>query len=192
LRRVDLAGRFLYTAADSRRAKDQIRARRTAHAVPLVADATALAVSPDELKAAILLFFSVLDEQQRRLFAGLESIKLGRGGDTILATFLNPDPITSRAVGNSCSITRSHASGPGAWARPHARGKKTADIVTLIECLLEYDTGGDPLSNTRLPPSRDQLAFRPWLINLRGAPPSGATAQILVCTWREAALRIRV
>jgi hypothetical protein len=70
------------------------RARRTAHAVPLVADATALAVSPDELKAAILLFFSVLDEQQRRLFAGLESIKWGRGGDTLLATFLNLDPHT--------------------------------------------------------------------------------------------------
>lgn len=94
LRRVDIARRFLYTAADSRRAKDQIRARRTAHAVPLVADATALAVSPDELKAAILLFYSVLDEQQRRLFAGVESIKLGRGGDTILATFLNLDPHT--------------------------------------------------------------------------------------------------
>ena len=94
LRRVDLAGRFLYTAADARRSKDQIRARRTAHAVPLVADATALAVSPDELKAAILLFYGLLDEQQRRLFAGLESIKLGRGGDTILATFLNVDPHT--------------------------------------------------------------------------------------------------
>src|SRR2546428_4970536 len=70
------------------------RTRRTAHAVPLVADATALAVSPDDLKAAILLFYSLLDEQQRRLFAGLESIKLGRGGDTILATFLNLDPHT--------------------------------------------------------------------------------------------------
>ena len=51
-------------------------------------------MSPDELKAAILLFYGLLDEQQRRLFAGLESIKLGRGGDTILATFLNVDPHT--------------------------------------------------------------------------------------------------
>jgi hypothetical protein len=94
VRRVDVGGRLLYTAADASHSKDQIRARRTAHAVPLVADATALAVSPDELKAAILLFYSVLDEQQRRLFAGVESIKLGRGGDTILATFLNLDPHT--------------------------------------------------------------------------------------------------
>jgi len=40
------------------------------------------------------LFYSLLDEQQRRLFAGLESIKLGLGGDTILATFLNLDAHT--------------------------------------------------------------------------------------------------
>ncbi len=94
VRRVEIAGRFLYTAAEARRSNDQIRARRTAHAVPLVADASALDVSPDELKASILLFYSLLDEQQRRLFAGLESIKLGLGGDTILATFLNVDAHT--------------------------------------------------------------------------------------------------
>lgn len=94
LRRVEVGGRFLYTAADARVSKDQIRARRTTHAVPLVADAAALAVSPDDLKAAILVFYGLLDEQQRRLFAGLESIKLGRGGDTVLASFLNLDPHT--------------------------------------------------------------------------------------------------
>jgi hypothetical protein len=94
VRRAELAGRFLYTAAEARRSNDQIRARRTASAVPLVADASALHVSPDELKAAVLLFYSLLDEQQRRLFAGLESIKLGLGGDAILAAFLNLDAHT--------------------------------------------------------------------------------------------------
>ena len=91
LRRSDVAGRFLYTSPDSRQSRDQIRTRQTASAVPLVADASALQISPDELKAAILLFYSLLDEQQRRLFAGLESIKLGHGGDTILAEFLGLD-----------------------------------------------------------------------------------------------------
>jgi hypothetical protein len=94
LRRSDVAGRFLYTSADSRQSRDQLRTRRTAQAVPLVSDASALQVSPDELKAAILLFYSLLDEQQRRLFAGLESIKLGNGGDSILAEFLGLDPHT--------------------------------------------------------------------------------------------------
>jgi hypothetical protein len=91
LRRTEVAGRFLYTSADSRQSGDQIRARTTASAVPLVADASALQVSPEELKAAILLFYSLLDEQQRRLFAGLESIKLGHGGDTLLSDFLGLD-----------------------------------------------------------------------------------------------------
>jgi hypothetical protein len=94
LHRFDVAGRFLYTSAESRQSRDQIRARQTASAVPLRADALALQVSPDEPKAAILLFYSLLDEQQRRLFAGLESIKLGHGGDTILAGFLGLDPHT--------------------------------------------------------------------------------------------------
>jgi len=94
LRRSEVAGRFLYTATDSRQARDQIRTRQTAQSVPLVADASALQVSPDELKAAILLFYSLLDEQQRRLFAGLESIKLGHGGDSVLAEFLGLDPHT--------------------------------------------------------------------------------------------------
>ena len=94
LRRSRVAGRFLYTSADSRQSRDQIRTRQTASAVPLVSDASALQVSPDELKAAILLFYSLLDEQQHRLFAGLESIKLGHGGDTILAEFLGLDAHT--------------------------------------------------------------------------------------------------
>jgi hypothetical protein len=94
LRRTEVAGRFLYTAADSKQSRDQIRTRQTASAVPLVADASTLQVSPDELKAAILLFYSLLDEQQRRLYAGLESIKLGHGGDTTLAAFLGLDPHT--------------------------------------------------------------------------------------------------
>ena len=38
-----------------------------------------------------LLFYGLLDEQQRRLFAGLESIRLGHGGDTLLGDFLDLD-----------------------------------------------------------------------------------------------------
>jgi hypothetical protein len=59
-----------------------------------VIDANRLEVSPDEMKAAIILFYSLLDEQQRRLYAGLESMKLGHGGDSVLAEFLGLDPHT--------------------------------------------------------------------------------------------------
>jgi hypothetical protein len=57
-------------------------------------DASLLEVSEEELKASILLFYSLLDEQQRRLYVGLESLKLGRGGDRRLADFLELDPHT--------------------------------------------------------------------------------------------------
>jgi hypothetical protein len=64
-------------------------------AVPVAVHAAHLQASPDELKAAILLFYGLLDEQQRRLFAGLESIRLGHGGDTLLGDFLGLDVHTA-------------------------------------------------------------------------------------------------
>jgi hypothetical protein len=118
LRRSEVAGRFLYTSADSRQARDQLRSRQTVQSVPLIADASALQVSSDELKAAILLFYSLLDEQHRRLFAGLESIKLGHGGDTILADFLGLDPHTvargrQQLLDRKVSTGRTRRSGGG-------------------------------------------------------------------------------
>jgi len=32
-----------------------------------------------------------LDERQRRLFAGLESLRFGHGGDSMISSFLNID-----------------------------------------------------------------------------------------------------
>jgi len=42
----------------------------------------------DEVKAAIIIFFSILDEKQRRLYAGLESLKFGHGGDRLISEML--------------------------------------------------------------------------------------------------------
>jgi hypothetical protein len=42
----------------------------------------------EERKAAIILFFSLLDERQRRLYAGLEAHRLGHGGDRRVADLL--------------------------------------------------------------------------------------------------------
>jgi hypothetical protein len=57
--------------------------------LPTVADTSVLEVPAGEVKAAILLFYSLFDEQQRRLYPGLESLKLGRGGDRQLADSLD-------------------------------------------------------------------------------------------------------
>jgi hypothetical protein len=46
------------------------------------------------VRAAIALFYSLLDEQQRRLYAGLESFKRGHGGDRKMAQVLGLDAET--------------------------------------------------------------------------------------------------
>jgi hypothetical protein len=89
-----VSGRYLYTAIDLTVQRRQLLARRTVEFLPTVVDPSVLEVAPEEAKAAILLFYSLLDEQQRRLYAGLESLKLGRGGDRQLADFLDLDPHT--------------------------------------------------------------------------------------------------
>src|SRR5207249_10077569 len=66
----------------------QTLARRSAQQLPVAVHSEALELSADELQAAILLFYGLLDEQQRRLFAGIESLRLGHGGDKLLAEFL--------------------------------------------------------------------------------------------------------
>ena len=45
----------------------------------------------EKMRAAIVLFYSLLDEQQRRLYAGLESIARGHGGDQRMADCLGLD-----------------------------------------------------------------------------------------------------
>jgi hypothetical protein len=51
-------------------------------------------VLPHEIRAAILLFLSLLDEKQRRIYAGLESLRIGQGGDAAIARLLGLDPHT--------------------------------------------------------------------------------------------------
>lgn len=89
LRREKIAGQFLYCSVDSGRRRQQLAARRAllGHPGPLkpLPEATFL---PDELRAAIVLFFSLLNEKQRRLYAGLESLKTGHGGDIRIAELL--------------------------------------------------------------------------------------------------------
>lgn len=94
LRRVEFGKLYLYTALDFHTHRHQLRMRETSAIAPVAADAGALQVSPHELQATIILFYSLLDEQQRRLYAGLESIRLGRGGDIVIADFLSLDPHT--------------------------------------------------------------------------------------------------
>ena len=88
-------GRYLYCAAEPSRGKKQIASRQANN----VSHGTRGIVMgsdwvSDEIKAAIILFVSLLDEKQRRLFAGLESLQFGHGGDSWIAQLLTLDPHT--------------------------------------------------------------------------------------------------
>lgn len=93
--RQSVAGLYLYTSTDPATRRRQLLMRSSSlPTLPIVSDASGLQISPAELKAAIVLFYSLLDERQRRLYAGLESLKLGHGGDQRLAELLSIDPHT--------------------------------------------------------------------------------------------------
>ena len=92
--RQSVAGLYLYTSTDAATRRRQLLMRSSAQTLPVVSDASRLQISPEELKAAIVLFYSLLDERQRRLYSGLESLKLGHGGDQQLAELLGIDPHT--------------------------------------------------------------------------------------------------
>ena len=87
--------RFVHFSADRSLRREQRRIRHLLEAEPGdLSFGAGLRGLPDELKAAIVLFFSLLDERQRRLYAGLESMKLGHGGDRRIAELLDLDPGT--------------------------------------------------------------------------------------------------
>lgn len=92
IKREKIGGVFVYLALNEAERYRQINARRKLAQVPL--GGVAEDVLAHEVKAAIILFFGLLDERQRRLFAGLEAMKIGRGGDARVAALLGVDPHT--------------------------------------------------------------------------------------------------
>lgn len=95
LSRHTLDDRWLYCARDRARQQEQRLARQTQiQTLPLAQPAGLPLIQTEELKAAVVLFYSLLDEPQRRLFAGLESFKCGHGGDALLAELFGLDPDT--------------------------------------------------------------------------------------------------
>lgn len=88
--RESVAGVYVYLSQKASRRQGQLKKRRRLH---LGAQSANVAGS-EELKAAIVLFYSLLDEKQRRLYAGLEAGKLGGGGDREIARLLGLDEHT--------------------------------------------------------------------------------------------------
>lgn len=88
--REKAGGVFVYVSVRQPKRAQQLTARR--QQTPLQGGLMTDQILAHELKAAIVLFFGLLDERQRRIFAGLESLKVGTGGDAQIARLLGIDP----------------------------------------------------------------------------------------------------
>jgi hypothetical protein len=116
LHRRECQGRYLYCAAERAQRQQQWAARQS------------LQHPEDDLQAAIVLFYSLLDEQQRRLYAGLESLERGHGGDQRMAQLFGLDVDTVargrvELLGGQVLRERVRRAGGG---RPRAEKKRPA------------------------------------------------------------------
>jgi hypothetical protein len=118
LHRQDFNGLYLYLAKE-RGLRQRQRANRQA-------SEAAVDSRQEEIQTAQALLFGLLDEKQRRLFAGFESFKRGHGGDRELARALGLDQETvargrRELLAGEVDSTRVRRAGGG---RPRAEKKR--------------------------------------------------------------------
>lgn len=114
--RKKMSGIFIYYSAASNLRKKQELTRTAKIQSPDVE------MKPDilmhELKAALIIFLSTLNEKQRRLYAGYESLKIGHGGDKRIGELLDIDKKTvakgrQELVGGKVEVDNIRESGGG-------------------------------------------------------------------------------
>jgi hypothetical protein len=93
LARQKLEGRYLYFSQGTHLGRKQVLTR-TDQLQVIEGQQMRPEVLLNELKAALIIFYSTLDEKQRRLYGGFESMKFGRGGDERIAQLLDLNPKT--------------------------------------------------------------------------------------------------
>ncbi len=91
--REKISGLYVYLSGDAGARRAQVLLQRQWRMLAELR-ATGSDLPLDEVKAAPILFFSLLDEKQRRLYAGLEAVRLGHGGDRRIAELLALDAHT--------------------------------------------------------------------------------------------------
>lgn len=89
LSREQVQNRLLYCSSNSHCWQRQLKHRRLDKG-----DLLEQELFTEELKAARVLFFGLLNGKQRRLYAGLEAFKWGHGGDRMISKLLGIDEQT--------------------------------------------------------------------------------------------------
>jgi hypothetical protein len=148
--RQKVCGRYLYCSSRMTKRKHQCSERKKQQAIAdLALEPMSSEVLFQEGKTLVELFVSLLDEKQRRLYAGLESIKLGHRGDKKISQLFGLDAHTA-AKGRQelwsgkieTDRGRRVAGGARCW-------KKTPQIIAMIEALMQYETAGDPMTGLK-------------------------------------------
>jgi hypothetical protein len=88
IEREKIDSQYVYVSKHPGQRRNQLLQRAAPQAAGEIGEPVREATLSPELRAAIVLFYSLLDEKQRRLYAGLEAHKLGHGGDRRMADFL--------------------------------------------------------------------------------------------------------
>jgi len=101
----------------------------------------------ENTKASLILFFSILNEKQRGLYAGLESAKIGHGGDKQIAELLGINEKTvakgkKELLRNNINFDSIRKKGGGR----NSIEERNPNIVEEIQKLMEYETAGVPMS----------------------------------------------
>ena len=115
--RNKISGRYVYFSQNvSQRIRQELFRRDTIEAE--IPNRMKPDVLLNEVKAAIILFYSSLNEKERRLYAGLESMKIGRGGDTAISELLGIDRKTiargrNELLGDTIDTERTRQKGAG-------------------------------------------------------------------------------
>ena len=125
LARQQVSGLFLYCSADPALHQRQLQVRQAA-LTSAVAATQLLDTDSEVIKAGILLFYSLLDEQQRRLFAGLEALR--HHNDRLIADLFGLDAHTvakgRRELVNQ-QVLRGRLRQPGGGRKPTEKKRPT-------------------------------------------------------------------
>lgn len=127
--RQQVAGAFVYVSRSG--GQGQLQRRQRAAAERLAAASGAAAFDAPQVADRLPLFLALLNEKQRRLYAGFEALKLGRGGDAQIArvTGLNIKTVArgrQELLAGDLSGERIRAAGAG---RPALKKNRGADAT---------------------------------------------------------------
>ena len=93
--REKISGQYIYFTKNYSKKNGQVAMRNDTLSSSIIGTTDGgKEVLAHEMKAAIVLFYGLLDERHRRLYAGLEALKAGHGGDSAIARLLGIDART--------------------------------------------------------------------------------------------------